>query len=60
MTRYGQLTNVSGNITIQSRKHQIAVLELLWCAVLDHKLADALSERQGLLPFNRILVFLAR
>lgn len=54
------LTNITGNVTIQARKHKIAVRKLVRCAVLDNQLTELLGHGHGLLPFHGILVFLSR
>jgi hypothetical protein len=53
-------TNISSNIAVESREDQVAVCELLCCALLHDQVANALRERQRLLPLDSILVLLAR
>jgi hypothetical protein len=53
------LTNVAGNITIQSGKHKIAVRKLVCRAILNNQFAELLGHRHGLLPSHGILVFLS-
>lgn len=50
--------NVSSNIAVKSREDQVAVCELLCCALLHHEVANAVREGQGLLPLDGILVLL--
>jgi hypothetical protein len=52
-------TNIPSDIAVQSRKDQVTVRELLRCAFLDDKLANALRVRQCLLPLDGILVLFA-
>jgi hypothetical protein len=53
------LTNITGNIAVQSGKHKITVRKLVRCAILDNQFAELLGHGHGLLPFHGILVFLS-
>ena len=53
-------TNISCDIAVEAGEDQVTVLELLCRAFLHHQVANALRERDRLLPPDRILVLLAR